>query len=76
LLGGNRIRLSPTERAIMTCLVAHRGKVVPRDTLLALLGEAQKSNALEVYVYRLRRKLESDHVTRLVSHRGEGYELL
>ena len=76
LLGSDRIRLSPTERRLLATLLEHRGKTVSREVLLSLLGENQKSNALEVYMHRLRHKLEYDRITRLVAHRGVGYCLL
>lgn len=71
--GDREIPVTAREWAILEVLVARRGRVVPRTTLLELVwGDASESanQSLEVIVARIRRKLGPE-VLRTV--RGEGY---
>ena len=55
-------------------LYENRSRTVQTREIEAILGEqAEKSNAVAVYLYRLRRKLEQDGVTRIRTVRGVGY---
>ena len=70
---GHNVPLTATESAILACLLAHRGEIVPRDTLAPLTGGG---NSVDVYVCRLRRKLEKPIGIRLIhTVRGQGYRL-
>ncbi len=70
---GHSVPLTATESAILACLLAHRGELVPRDTLAPLTGGG---NSVDVYVCRLRRKLEKPLGIRLIhTVRGQGYRL-
>lgn len=64
VIGGNRtVELTPTEMKILSCLMVNVGKVLKRATIAeAALGYDYEyaSNVVDVYVRRLRRKLEPD----------------
>ena len=74
------ITLTPTEMQVLRVLMASPGQVVNRDKLLAEVwnDNENNSNIVDVYVRRLRMKLEEDadrpqHIT---SVRGVGYKFL
>jgi DNA-binding response OmpR family regulator len=79
-LGDEAIDLTPREWTLLDLLVRHSGRVVSRDDVLstwqAVPGEtgALASNALEVYVHRLRRKLAGAPLN-IRNIRGLGYLL-
>lgn len=79
-LGDEAIDLTPREWTLLDLLVRHSGRVVSRDDVLnawqAVAGEtgALASNALEVYVHRLRRKLTGSPLN-IRNIRGLGYLL-
>ncbi len=77
-LGEEAMELTQREWALLQLLVANAGQVVSReDVLSAWQSEAvdgQGSNALEVYVHRLRRKLADSSLT-IRNVRGLGYML-
>ena len=77
-LGEEAMELTQREWALLQLLVANAGQVVSReDVLSAWQSEAvdgQGSNALEVYVHRLRRKL-ADSSLSIRNVRGLGYML-
>ncbi|PLX42331.1 MAG: DNA-binding response regulator [Hyphomicrobiales bacterium] len=65
--------LTPQEYRLMSYLMHHKDRVVPQQELAEHLQgeyEARESNAIEVLVGRLRRKLGSDIIT---TRRGFGY---
>ena len=77
-INGQATDLTQREWELLGLLLAERGKVVSREDVLAVwqtdVAEPLQSNALEVYIHRLRRKLDSsDWVIRNV--RGLGYML-
>lgn len=72
---GERIDLSQREVAVLELLLRHAGRVTAKDQLLEHLctfDDDVSPNAIEVYVHRLRRKLEPVGV-RIVTVRGLGY---
>lgn len=81
-LGGRHVTLkrhpvclSPREFAVLEALAVNAGQVVPRARLQETVyawGDEVASNALEVHVHNLRRKLGKD---RIVTVRGVGYRL-
>lgn len=79
-LGDEAIDLTPREWTLLDLLVRHSGRVVSRDDVLnawqTVAGEtgALASNALEVYVHRLRRKLTGSPLN-IRNIRGLGYLL-
>jgi len=67
--------LSPKEFAVLAALAVNAGQVVPRARLQETVyswGDEVASNALEVHVHNLRRKLGKE---RIVTVRGVGYRL-
>jgi DNA-binding response OmpR family regulator len=79
-LGNEAIELTQREWSLLDLLVRHSGQVVSREDVLAVWqsepGEAGgvASNALEVYVHRLRRKLAGSTLN-IRNIRGLGYLL-
>ncbi len=79
LVDGVRIGLSVRETALLELLLRRHGRVVTRETIEQSLYSFESllgSNAVEVLVHRLRRKLQ-DAAARLQIHtvRGVGYLL-
>lgn len=74
-LSGKKLKFSKTEQQLLSHLLAHRDRAVTQEELASILGEsAENSNATAVYLYRLRRKLEADGITRIRTVRGVGYQ--
>ncbi|MDX2169186.1 MAG: response regulator transcription factor, partial [Deltaproteobacteria bacterium] len=77
--GGRRLELTARELAILEILMRHAGDVVSRATLTDHVWGASHdslSNLVEVFVNRLRKKLEADGAPRLLhTVRGAGYVL-
>jgi two-component system OmpR family response regulator len=75
LVNGHALELSAREIGVLEVLLARSGRVVAKEHLaerLSRWGEEIGANAVEVYVHRLRRKLEpSGLVIRTI--RGLGY---
>ncbi|GGX81017.1 DNA-binding response regulator [Litchfieldella qijiaojingensis] len=73
---GQEVILGRREFALLLELARHPDKVLPRSRLESLLygwGEEVASNALEVHVHHLRRKLDNKKLIATV--RGIGYRL-
>ena len=77
LCDGEKVPLSPTEFAVLRCLLEHRGSPVSRETLAAVAGgDPRGSNKVDVYVCLLRRKTDSlPHGRLIFTARGEGYRI-
>ncbi len=74
-LSGKKLSFSKIEQRVLNLLYENRSRTVSAGEIEAILGEnAAKSNAVAVYLYRLRRKLEQDGVTRIRTVRGVGYQ--
>ncbi len=74
--GEHQIALSPTECALMECLLLHRGEPVSRVELSDAIGPSE-ANKIEVYICHLRKKLEGEtHLRRILTVRGRGYQLI
>ncbi len=74
-LGGQAIDLSARELALLEILLLRAGRLVSKEQLVDHLcgwGEEVSTNAIEVYVHRLRKKLEAGGV-RISTVRGLGY---
>ena len=73
-LMGEHLHFSKTEQVVLSLLYENRHRVVTNDEISAIIGEnAAHSNAVAVYLYRLRRKLEADGRVRITTVRGVGY---
>lgn len=69
------VDLSPRELALIEILLLRVGRLVSKEQLVDHLcgwGEEVSTNAIEVYVHRLRKKLESGGV-KILTVRGLGY---
>jgi two-component system response regulator TctD len=76
-LNGERLILRRRELAVLTGLMTRAGKVVPKERLISEVfgfDEPVAPNALELYVARLRKKLEPEG-PRIRTIRGIGYLL-
>jgi DNA-binding response OmpR family regulator len=76
--GNVSITLTPTEMQVLRVLMSSTGQVVERDRLLSEVwnDNENNSNIVDVYIRRLRLKLEEDADTPLhiISIRGIGYK--
>ncbi len=75
---GQIVELSARELALLEILLLRVGRLVSKDQLVNHLcgwGEEVSTNAIEVYVHRLRKKLESSQI-RINTIRGLGYCLV
>lgn len=76
-LNGQPVELSAREVSLLEIFLQRAGRVVSKDQLVNHLcewGEEVSGNAIEVYVHRLRKKLEPGGV-RIATVRGLGYSL-
>lgn len=70
---GQKVEVSPREFAVLWALLVARGRVLSRQQIeehLYSWGDAVESNAVEVYVHHLRKKLGAQVI---VTMRGVGY---
>jgi two-component system response regulator QseB len=70
---GHPVDLPPREYAVLHLLLENVGKVMSRSRLeegLYSWGEDVESNAIEVYIHHLRKKLGTDLIRTI---RGVGY---
>ena len=79
--GGERVKLTPHEFALLRVLARNRGKLLTHRTLLReVWGPAYQveSHYLHVYVSHLRRKIEPDPARPryLLTEPGVGYRLV
>ncbi len=76
-LAGKPLALTPREHAVLEVLLQRAGKAVAKEHLFervfALESDA-RPDAIEIYVHRIRRKLEGSSV-RITTLRGLGYLL-
>jgi DNA-binding response OmpR family regulator len=78
--GGQPIRLTPREYALLQFLAFHRGRVVSRTMIWEHIydeNDENTSNVVDVYIRYLRNKVDKGFDTPLILTRwGEGYMLL
>lgn len=78
--GHPAILLTPKEMQVLRLLMASSGQVVKRDQLLAEIWNERdgSSNIVDVYIRRLRLKLEedADRPEHIISVRGSGYKFI
>ena len=76
---GQLIELTAKEYALIEYLARRAGEVVGRSDITEHVWDERFdpfSNLIEVYVQRLRRKIDGDHDLKLIrTRRGEGYVL-
>jgi two-component system response regulator TctD len=76
-LTGKPLPLTPRERTVLEVLVMKAGSTVSKAALaqsLSSLEDGVSADAIEIYVHRLRKKLEGSDAT-IVTLRGLGYVL-
>ena len=76
-LAGKPLTLTPRERTVLEALIMKAGATVSKSALGQSLpsdDEGVSSDAIEIYVHRLRKKLEGSDAT-IVTLRGMGYVL-
>lgn len=76
-LGADLLALTSREQAVLEALIARPGRVMSKEQLAAQvfgLDEDASADSMEIYVHRLRRKLEGSSVG-IVTFRGLGYLL-
>ena len=74
-LNDQMIELSARELSLLEVLLQRSGRLVSKDQLVERLcewGEEVSNNAIEVYIHRLRKKIEQGPV-RIATVRGLGY---
>lgn len=76
---GKTVSLTPIEARLLRCLVANPGRSLTRDTLVVKVWGYDfdgESNQLDVYMKRLRNKIEENpaHPKLLLTIRGVGYK--
>src|SRR4029450_12918366 len=77
MLDDQVLDLSARELSLLEILLQRPGRLVSKEQLVDQMcswGEEASTNAIEVYVHRLRKKIETDAV-RIVTVRGLGYYL-
>lgn len=76
---GRPISLTAKEYALLEFLVLHQGRIVGREAIAQHVWDESFdafTNVIDVYIKRLRAKLDSDGAPRLIhTRRGEGYIL-
>jgi two-component system copper resistance phosphate regulon response regulator CusR len=76
---GKLVLLTTKEYALLEYLARRRGEVVGRADIAEHVWDDSfdpMSNLIEVYIQRLRRKIDDGHAVRLIhTHRGAGYTL-
>jgi len=73
--GGQLVELSAREMAVLEVLLLRAGRLVSKEQLVDHLcgwGDEVSTNAIEVYMHRLRKKIEAADV-RIATLRGLGY---
>ncbi|MVW76484.1 response regulator [Pseudomonas xionganensis] len=76
-LDGATLSLTAREQGVLEAMIARPGRVMSKEQLAAQLfglDEDASPDAIEIYVHRLRKKLEGGGV-RIVTFRGLGYLL-
>ena len=72
---GVGVELSPRECAVLELLMRERGRIVPRDRIVAQAwprDEEPRSNVLEVLIRRIREKIGTEEIQTV---RGVGYRI-
>ncbi len=76
-IGGRGLALTPRERAVLELLFLKLGATVTKPVLaqsLSTIESAVSADAVEIYVHRVRKKIEGSGAT-IVTLRGLGYVL-
>jgi DNA-binding response OmpR family regulator len=78
--GGTVVSLTPKEMRVLRMLMLSAGQVVKRDRIFQEVWDDEDcgSNSVDVYIRRLRVKIEADpeHPKHILSVRGSGYKFI
>jgi DNA-binding response OmpR family regulator len=78
--GERKITLTAKEIALVELLMSHPHKVFSRERIISNVWDSSLdplTNIVDVYIKRLRNKINKDHdIQLIVTHRGLGYSLL
>ena len=77
-INGNEIALTKLEFELLVYLTENQKKVLSRERILSRVWQTKsdpQTNIVDVYISRLRRKLESDPNITIQTLRGSGYRL-
>ncbi len=73
------IELTAKEYAILEYLLRNRERIVSEDMLLesiSNLDNTTQSNVVNVYIYRLRKKIDKNHALKLIkTYKNQGYKI-
>jgi two-component system OmpR family response regulator len=75
-VNGKAIKLTAHEYRVLSYMMHHQGRVVPRTELVEHIYDQdfdRDSNTIEVFIGRLRKKIGSDYIS---TERGLGYRLI
>ncbi len=78
LLFNKELKLTRIEYMLLLYLVENKGRVVTRERILSRVwntSEDPHTNVVDVYISRLRKKIEDDTALQIVTLRGNGYRL-
>jgi len=79
LLGGDEVVLTSKEYALLEYLARNAGRVITREEISEHVWDERFdpfSNVIDVYINRLRRKIDTRDPHRIVTRRNEGYMLV
>lgn len=71
--------LTSKESKLLEQLHTNLGEIIEKETLLEKVWEDQGDyvgRTLDVYISKLRKKLEKDETVKILNHRGVGYQLI
>jgi len=73
------IELTAKEYAILEYLLRNKERIISEDMLLdsiSNLDNTTQSNVVNVYIYRLRKKIDKNHVLKLIkTYKNQGYKI-
>lgn len=78
LLGGKEVPLTKIEFELLVYLTENQQKVLSRERILSRVWQTKsdpQTNIVDVYISRIRRKLDSDPEITIQTLRGNGYRL-
>lgn len=79
LRAAQEIELTAKEYAILEYLLRNKERIVSEDMLLesiSNLDNTTQSNVVNVYIYRLRKKIDKNHALKLIkTYKNQGYKI-
>lgn len=79
LRAAQEIELTAKEYAILEYLLRNKDRIVSEDMLLESISNfdnATQSNIINVYIYKLRKKIDKNHTLKLIkTYKNQGYKI-